>query len=713
MSIVGVKGELVKFASSLARRQDSHSTFLGSAAGLFALTLIVDLLFKQELVSPTFTWILLILCAGASSYIALRGRTTPRWLGVAAVLLFIVAQAYYLSLIDDPQSVISSTQQLPIVAFYLGWFVQPRYAGALMLACLLVFGVTMWRNPLFAPDGGIGTPVAVHALLAMLFCFGAGLYLWRRQSQAAAIDALTGAYQRREIMDRITRRLQRRSTRRDPFCVSIIDFDDFKHLNDTKGHAAGDEALIETVAHIRAGIRADDSIGRIGGDEFVLLLPHMRASTAARVMERLSREAAHPWSWGIAEYRTSDDPGTMLARADHQLYAQKQRKHQLARTQDREIVEGSVSVDSRHASAPSHENRNASAGAPRGANPGDGAADPHSRIEPLPVRAVDGGFKLARGFVRWQTPFSLISALIPFILVIVFAADLIAGRPRIENDMVWLWLAVYLLLTLMPLVFGRAYPLWAGLVMVIGMETWSSYFMMFSNHAHAEINALLELPLVALYVAWFYPAAIAWSFMALSVMRVWLSLLVNPNIVSEVGSPIITLGYATIIMLFCFRGARLLRTQLSTQANVDPLTGALNRRGLAEAGARTVRRARRRGESLSVAVIDFDDFKLINDANGHAAGDAALREAAEDWSEMVDMRGSSGRTGGLVVRLGGDEFALVAHTDPADLDTRLQRVRHASSSSWSWGVAEVRTGQELQQAIALADDELYRMRGER
>ena len=708
-----VKGAVVKLASSLARRQDSHSTFLGSAAVLLALTLIVDLLFQQGMVNSTLTWTLLVVCAGASAFIAFRGRATPRWLGIAAVLVFIVAQAYYLSLADHPQSVLSSSQQLPIIAFYLGWFVQPRYAGMLMPACLLVFGVTMWRNPLFAPDGGIGTPVAVHALLAMLFCFGAGLYLWRRQSRVAAIDALTGAYQRREIMDRITRRLQRRSTGRDPFCVVLIDFDDFKDLNDTRGHAAGDEALIETIALIRAGIRVDDSIGRIGGDEFVLLLPHVRVSGAERIVERLSREATHPWSWGIAESRLSDTPGTMLARADLELYAQKQHKRDLARERNGEPGHGSAPGIGRDAGVPSLESRSATTDASRATGRVGSAAGPDPRDASLTVRAVDGGFALARGFFRRQTPFSLISALVPFMLMIVFAVDLIAGHPGIEYGMVRLWFLVYLLLTLVPLVFGRAYSIWAGLVMVIGMEAWSSYFMMFSNHVHAEINALLELPLVALYVAWFYPAAIAWSFMAFSVARVWLSLVANPDIVSEVASPFITLGHATIIMLFCFRGARILRTQLSEQANVDPLTGALNRRGLAEAGARAVRSARRRGESLAVAVIDFDDFKHINDANGHAAGDAALRETVEDWSELVDMRGTSGRAGGLVVRLGGDEFALVARAEAAELDAMLQHASEASPFDWSWGVAPVQAGVELQQTISLADDELYLMRRSR
>jgi PleD family two-component response regulator len=80
---------------------------------------------------------------------------------------------------------------------------------------------------------------------------------------------------------------------------------------------------------------------------------------------------------------------------------------------------------------------------------------------------------------------------------------------------------------------------------------------------------------------------------------------------------------------------------------------------------------------------------------------------------MVGMRGSVGRGGGFVVRLGGDEFALVARAGAADLEERLHRAHEESSFSWSWGVVAVQTGEELDDAIARADAELYRGRGAR
>lgn len=312
----------MKAVSTIARRQDAHSMFLGSAAMLLALTLIVDLLFHEDMVSPVFTWALLLFCLAGGGVAFVLGRRVPRWIGILSVTVFIVAETFYLSLADDPQSVVSSAQQLPIVAFYLGWFIRPAIAGPLILLCLLVFGAVMWNNPLFAADGIIGAPVAVHALLALLFCYGAGLYLWRRQARAVSIDTLTEVFLRQAIMDRIAQRLRRSAT----FCVVMADFDDFKTLNDTRGHAAGDAALRDTTAVWRSEIRSGDQIGRIGGDEFIIVLPHARADEAARIVERLKRQSPHPWSAGITESRVDDTLATLLERADHELYAEKEHK---------------------------------------------------------------------------------------------------------------------------------------------------------------------------------------------------------------------------------------------------------------------------------------------------------------------------------------------------------------------------------------------------
>ncbi|MCS6780854.1 MAG: diguanylate cyclase [Geminicoccaceae bacterium] len=101
-------------------------------------------------------------------------------------------------------------------------------------------------------------------------------------------------------------------------------------------------------------------------------------------------------------------------------------------------------------------------------------------------------------------------------------------------------------------------------------------------------------------------------------------------------------------------------------AGHDPLTGAANRALLATVAERTIERARASGERVALVLIDLDRFKELNDALGHAAGDAVLRVLARRLREAASERD-------LVARVGGDEFALlIGGLDPtASLDPRL------------------------------------------
>ena len=311
--------------TALLQRQNPHSWYLTVAALLMSLTLVVDLLFHHYMAHRWLVWLLLVVSlSGAVAFFAL-GRRIPRWIGIVAVLLFLSAQAYFISLPDDPQSAIAALQQLPIVAFYLGWFMRPKLAIPLTSLSLLVFGSAMASNPLFHADGRIGAPVAVHALLSLLFCTVAGHALWRHAERADATDPLTGALIRAKFAERAAMKLRRSAT---PLCVVAVDFDAFKLINDVQGHAAGDRVLERTVATWRDELRATDAIGRLGGDEFAILLPGTDRTAALGVIDRLLAVSPHPWSWGMSEYRAGDDVAALLERADSELYSQKRCKQQ-------------------------------------------------------------------------------------------------------------------------------------------------------------------------------------------------------------------------------------------------------------------------------------------------------------------------------------------------------------------------------------------------
>ncbi len=104
-------------------------------------------------------------------------------------------------------------------------------------------------------------------------------------------------------------------------------------------------------------------------------------------------------------------------------------------------------------------------------------------------------------------------------------------------------------------------------------------------------------------------------------------------------------------------------------ARTDYLTGAVNKRSFAEAAEAEVNRARRHGHPFSVAFMDVDDFKLVNDRLGHSAGDRLLRLVADTVRANV-------RAVDVVARLGGDEFAvLMPETDDRAAHVVLRRVR--------------------------------------
>ncbi len=145
-----------------------------------------------------------------------------------------------------------------------------------------------------------------------------------------------------------------------------------------------------------------------------------------------------------------------------------------------------------------------------------------------------------------------------------------------------------------------------------------------------------------------------------------------------------------------------LNSRVRTQLVTDPLTGLLNRSGFVAAAEQMRSVADRTDLPISIALIDLDQFKQVNDLQGHAAGDELLVELGRDW--RAELRGSE-----VLARFGGDEFALaLVGTGRAGADDALRRLRVVSPADWSVGVVEWRRGESLDRAMAHADEELYR-----
>jgi len=161
--------------------------------------------------------------------------------------------------------------------------------------------------------------------------------LRRQFEQAALSDALTGFRNRRWLDQTLPRIVQRHIHASEPLCIAMMDIDHFKQINDNYGHAAGDAVLLQIGRLVRAKMRPADSAARIGGEEFVLILPQTLLPGAISAVERL-REAVASASFeydggalpqvtvslGLVALERSADSQELIARADDTLYAAKQ-----------------------------------------------------------------------------------------------------------------------------------------------------------------------------------------------------------------------------------------------------------------------------------------------------------------------------------------------------------------------------------------------------
>lgn len=156
--------------------------------------------------------------------------------------------------------------------------------------------------------------------------------------EMAITDGLTGLYNRRYMESHLGSLLEQAASRGKPLTVLVLDIDFFKSINDSYGHDAGDDVLREFATRIRKSIRGIDLACRIGGEEFVLVMPETDMAVATIVAERLRRRiASEPFaisqgskaidvtiSIGIATLDTADDnASTILKRADQALYRAK------------------------------------------------------------------------------------------------------------------------------------------------------------------------------------------------------------------------------------------------------------------------------------------------------------------------------------------------------------------------------------------------------
>jgi len=147
----------------------------------------------------------------------------------------------------------------------------------------------------------------------------------------ALVDPLTGLSNRRIAKERLTSEASRSQRYGHPLTVVALDLDDFKKINDTYGHLAGDHVLKEFAARIGAAIRLSDFAARMGGDEFLILFPECSTSQVDNLLSRLrpmeteykGQKIPIHFSAGWVGYESGETTEQFLERADRILYAEK------------------------------------------------------------------------------------------------------------------------------------------------------------------------------------------------------------------------------------------------------------------------------------------------------------------------------------------------------------------------------------------------------
>lgn len=151
----------------------------------------------------------------------------------------------------------------------------------------------------------------------------------------ARTDTLTQIANRRKINELLYSQIEQHQTTQTPCSVLLIDIDHFKKVNDTMGHNVGDRVLSAFVKLIQSSLNPHDYFGRIGGEEFAVLLPHTSLETAVKIAERLRKSIekytfqidGHIFqitaSFGVTQIHEDDTIETLLKRADKMLYISK------------------------------------------------------------------------------------------------------------------------------------------------------------------------------------------------------------------------------------------------------------------------------------------------------------------------------------------------------------------------------------------------------
>lgn len=268
----------------------------------------------------------LIFALGAS--IAWIGAKRAGWVGIAPAIAALAAIA---ALRESQGGASSGYSPLAVLAVVWVALMLDRRAVVLITACtglMFALPLTLIGGSAYPSTGWRGAILFTFVALVV----GEVVHRSVTRMRAQAVEAESRSEELEE-MQRAFAAIRRTwdeaisNAMRDgsPLCVAMIDLDHFKQFNDEHGHAAGDRLLKAGAAAWRSHLRVEDTLARIGGEEFAVLLPKCSLAQASDVLERLRRAtpSGATASVGVTEIQPGEDANSVLARADAALYEAK------------------------------------------------------------------------------------------------------------------------------------------------------------------------------------------------------------------------------------------------------------------------------------------------------------------------------------------------------------------------------------------------------
>lgn len=231
-----------------------------------------------------------------------------------AFLLALIAHSTSLS-----RATVAAMLSVVVIVLY-AWFLPMRYARLVGYTVLALYAVVLITR--YQSNDAYLTAVALVSLAVLLIeVFGR----FRANLEKSSLnDHLCDVWNRRGFELLLSKEISAVARTKESLSLIYLDLDGFKMVNDTRGHVAGDDVLRQVSDELVRGVRSGDSVARVGGDEFVILLPRTSEGDAQLLAERLQEQvAACDWSFGVAEYRSDEAGSDFIERSDAMMMMQK------------------------------------------------------------------------------------------------------------------------------------------------------------------------------------------------------------------------------------------------------------------------------------------------------------------------------------------------------------------------------------------------------